>query len=111
MRVTLDTLLAGGTPGFLSATSDEAAAGGRLRSSGSLEVIMTEVLIPARQGRAVRVSRGAVVDVINTHGSQVVFRAETDLVVIMSACPQDLTPVNGTAQRPADVHFRLHDDG
>jgi uncharacterized protein len=53
-----------------------------------LEVIMTEVLIPARQGRA-----------------------ETDLVVIISACPQDLTPVNGTAQRPADVHFLVHDRG
>jgi uncharacterized protein len=198
-----------------------------------LEVIMTEVLIPARQGRAVRVARGAAVDVINTHGTQVVdfwalgspdasehlsmehtriaigrlmprvgdtlvsnarrpvltvvadtspgvhdtlmascdaeryrqlgfegrhdscrdnfeaalrdigiaplnlfmnvpwspdgslrfeppvsrpgdlvrFRAETDLVVIMSACPQDLTPVNGTGQRPADVHFLVHDDG
>ena len=29
----------------------------------------------------------------------------------MSACPQDLTPVNGAAQHPADVHFRVHDDG
>jgi len=27
----------------------------------------------------------------------------------MSACPQDLTPVNGAAQRPTDAHFRLHD--
>jgi uncharacterized protein len=42
-------------------------------------------------------------------GDLVRFRAETDLIVVMSACPQDLTPVNGTAQRPADVHFRLHD--
>jgi uncharacterized protein YcgI (DUF1989 family) len=33
---------------------------------------MTEVLIPARQGRAVRVARGAAIDVINTHGTQVV---------------------------------------
>ena len=33
---------------------------------------MTEVLIPARQGRAVRVPRGAAIDVINTHGTQVV---------------------------------------
>jgi hypothetical protein len=53
---------------------------------GALEVIMTEVLIPARQGRAVRVA-------------------------IMSAWPRDLTPVNGAAQRPADVHVRLHPDG
>ena len=31
-----------------------------------------EVLIPARQGRAVRVARGAAIDVVNTHGTQVV---------------------------------------
>jgi uncharacterized protein len=37
-----------------------------------LEVIMTEVLVPARQGRAVLVARGAAIDVINTHGTQVV---------------------------------------
>jgi uncharacterized protein len=39
-----------------------------------LEVVMTdpEVLIPARQGRAGRVARGAAIDVINTHGTQVV---------------------------------------
>jgi uncharacterized protein len=35
-------------------------------------------------------------------------RAETDLVVIMSACPQDLTPVNGVARRPVDAHFQVH---
>jgi uncharacterized protein YcgI (DUF1989 family) len=37
-----------------------------------LEVIMTEVLIPARQGRAVRVARGSPIDVVNTHRTQVV---------------------------------------
>jgi uncharacterized protein YcgI (DUF1989 family) len=42
-------------------------------------------------------------------GDLIRFRAETDLVVIMSACPQDLTPVNGAARCPADAHFRLHD--
>jgi uncharacterized protein len=40
-------------------------------------------------------------------GDLIRFRVETDLVLIMSACPQDLTPVNGAAQRPADAHFRL----
>jgi hypothetical protein len=50
---------AGGTPGFLSAASDEAAAGPRLRSWVSLEVTMAKVPIPARQGRVVRVPRGA----------------------------------------------------
>lgn len=40
-------------------------------------------------------------------GDLVRLRAEADLVVVMSACPQDLVPVNGQAQRPADVSFRL----
>ena len=40
-------------------------------------------------------------------GDLIRLRAETGLVVVMSACPQDLTPVNGSAQRPVEVHFRL----
>jgi uncharacterized protein YcgI (DUF1989 family) len=40
-------------------------------------------------------------------GDLVRLRAETDLIVIMSACPQDLLPVNGAAQQPTDAHFRL----
>jgi uncharacterized protein len=46
-------------------------------------------------------------------GDLIRFRVETDLVVIMSACPQDLTPVNGSAQCPVEVHYRLissHDE-
>jgi uncharacterized protein len=35
-------------------------------------------------------------------------RAETDLIVIMSACPQDLTPVNGQEQCPTEVWYRVH---
>jgi uncharacterized protein len=45
---------------------------------------------------------------VSRPGDLVRLRAETDLVVIMSACPQDLTPVNGAAQRPTEVHVRLH---
>jgi uncharacterized protein YcgI (DUF1989 family) len=40
-------------------------------------------------------------------GDLVRLRADADLIVIMSACPQDLLPVNGQAQRPTDVHFRV----
>ena len=40
-------------------------------------------------------------------GDLIRFRAEADLIVIMSACPQDLTPVNGAAQRPVEAHFRV----
>jgi uncharacterized protein YcgI (DUF1989 family) len=44
---------------------------------------------------------------VSRPGDLIRFRVETDLVVIMSACPQDLTPVNGAAQCPVEVHFRL----
>lgn len=40
-------------------------------------------------------------------GDLVRLRAETELIIVMSACPQDLVPVNGQAHRPAEVTFRL----
>lgn len=40
-------------------------------------------------------------------GDLVRMRAETDLIVVMSACPQDLVPVNGLEQRPTEIGFRL----
>jgi uncharacterized protein len=40
-------------------------------------------------------------------GDRVRLRAETDLVIVMSACPQDLVPVNGAAMRPADAGFDI----
>ena len=47
---------------------------------------------------------------VSRPGDLIRFRVETDLIVVMSACPQDLTPVNGVAQCPVDVHFRLLSD-
>jgi uncharacterized protein len=47
---------------------------------------------------------------VSRPGDLVRFRAEVDLVVVMSACPQDLTPVNGAAQCPVEVHFRVNAD-
>jgi uncharacterized protein len=48
---------------------------------------------------------------VSRAGDLVRLRAEIDLVAVMSACPQDLTPVNGAAQCPVDAHFRVHADG
>jgi uncharacterized protein len=36
-------------------------------------------------------------------GASVVLQAEMDLVVVFSACPQDVTPINGAERRPTDV--------
>lgn len=41
-------------------------------------------------------------------GDRVVLRAELDCVVAMSACPQDILPINGRAGQPTEAHFRIH---
>jgi len=40
-------------------------------------------------------------------GDYVVLRAEMDVVVAMSACPQDLLPINGRGMKPVEAHFRV----
>lgn len=42
---------------------------------------------------------------VSTPGSYVVLRAETDLVIAFSACPQDILPINGLARQPTEAHF------
>jgi hypothetical protein len=44
---------------------------------------------------------------VSRPGDLVRLRAEEDLVVVMSACPQDMIPVNGAAMCPGEAHFRL----
>jgi uncharacterized protein YcgI (DUF1989 family) len=39
---------------------------------------------------------------VSTPGSSVVLRAELDVLVVLSACPQDMAPANG--EGPADAH-------
>jgi uncharacterized protein YcgI (DUF1989 family) len=42
-------------------------------------------------------------------GDYVVLKAELDLVVAMSACPQDILPINGRARAPTEAHFQILD--
>jgi hypothetical protein len=42
---------------------------------------------------------------VSTPGSYVVLRAEMDLVIAFSACPQDILPINGRAGKPTEAHF------
>jgi uncharacterized protein len=42
-------------------------------------------------------------------GDHVVLRAEHDVIVVLSACPQDIVPINGPQMRPVDVHVELLD--
>lgn len=40
-------------------------------------------------------------------GDYVVLRAQFDCVVVMSACPQDMIPINGAGCTPVEVHFEV----
>lgn len=40
-------------------------------------------------------------------GDFVVLEAAMDCVVAMSACPQDILPINGTAGMPTDAHYEI----
>ncbi len=44
---------------------------------------------------------------VSTPGSHVVLRAEMDLIIAFSACPQDILPINGKAGRPTEAHFEI----
>jgi uncharacterized protein YcgI (DUF1989 family) len=46
---------------------------------------------------------------VSRPGSYVLLRAEMDCVVAFSACPQDMTPINGVAMRPTEAHFEILD--
>lgn len=44
---------------------------------------------------------------VSKPGDYVVFRAEWDCVVAMSACPQDILPINGKAREPTEAHYQI----
>ena len=45
---------------------------------------------------------------VNKPGDFVVLLAELDCVVAMSACPQDILPINGVANQPTEAHFQVY---
>lgn len=44
---------------------------------------------------------------LSTPGSYVRFRAEMDLVMALSACPQDILPINGRTGRTTEAHLAI----
>jgi uncharacterized protein len=40
-------------------------------------------------------------------GDAITLRADMDCVVVFSACPQDLIPINGASCTPTDAHFEI----
>jgi uncharacterized protein len=44
---------------------------------------------------------------VSKPGDYVVLEAAIDCVAVMSACPQDIVPINGVDCSPTDVHFQV----
>jgi len=44
---------------------------------------------------------------VSAAGSYALFRAEMDLVIAFSACPQDILPINGRTGRTTEAHFAV----
>jgi hypothetical protein len=44
---------------------------------------------------------------VSAPGSYALFRAEMDLVIAFSACPQDILPINGRSGRTTEAHFAI----
>ncbi|WGF86636.1 DUF1989 domain-containing protein [Marinivivus vitaminiproducens] len=44
---------------------------------------------------------------VSTPGSHVALRAEMDLVIAFSACPQDILPINGVGHPPTEAHYTV----
>jgi uncharacterized protein len=46
---------------------------------------------------------------VSKPGDHVVLRAELDCIMAMSACPQDILPINGRAGKPTEAHYQILD--
>jgi len=44
---------------------------------------------------------------VSKPGCYIRLRAELDLIIVFSACPMDLLPINGLAGEPTEAHFRV----
>jgi uncharacterized protein YcgI (DUF1989 family) len=55
-------------------------------------------------------SEGGVLELlpsVSRPGDHVVMRAERDVIVVLSACPQDIVPINGPELEPRDVEIEV----
>ena len=46
---------------------------------------------------------------LSRKGDSVTLRAVMDCVVVLSACPQDMVPINGADCQPTEVHYQVVD--
>ncbi len=48
---------------------------------------------------------------VSRPGDYVVLRAEMDVIMAFSACPQDILPINGVGLKPVEAHFQILGEG
>lgn len=75
-----------------------------------LGLVPPEMPSPLNLFMNIPVVDGNAIDVlppVSTPGSYVTLRAEMDCLVVFSACPQDMVPINGAAMTPTAAHFEI----
>lgn len=76
----------------------------------ALEITAPEVPAPLNLFMNIPVTQGRYVNFdapVSEKGQSVTLRARMDAVVVFSACPQDMAPVNGEFMTPTEAHYRL----
>ncbi|MDN5787934.1 urea carboxylase-associated family protein [Pseudorhodobacter sp.] len=48
---------------------------------------------------------------VSRPGDHVLLRAEMDVLLVLSACPQDITPINGADHTPRDIELEIRREG
>ncbi len=94
-----------GVKGFHDSCTDNLAAG-----LGALGLTPPETPSPLNLFMNIPVARGVALSfepAIAPPGSYVSLRAEMDLVIAFSACPQDIIPINGLHLKPTEAHFEI----
>ena len=46
---------------------------------------------------------------VSSAGGSIRLKAYEDCIIVMSACPPDMTPVNGVGVLPSELQFKLGD--
>jgi uncharacterized protein YcgI (DUF1989 family) len=94
-----------GVKGFHDSCTDNLAA-----ALGALGLEPPETPAPLNLFMNIPVSGGVALSfepAIAPPGSYVSLRAEMDLVIVFSSCPQDIIPINGLNQTPREAHFEI----
>ncbi len=94
-----------GCPTYHDNCTDNLAA-----ALGELGLVPPETPSPLNLFMNIPVVDGNAIDVlppVSTPGSYVTLRAEMDCLVVFSACPQDMVPINGAAMTPTAAHFEV----